>query len=106
MSLYHEAAAILSQDTSEGGSLKSRVFGRKGLKSPPTQLYALVSETCKWSAVLKEVIEATGILEKERKVSKSISFLLSFFFFFYTLHVFQASIYTRLLEEGNGSVTE
>jgi putative methyltransferase len=68
MSLYHEAAAILST-TGEGGSLKSRIYGKKDLKSPPAQLYALVFETCKWSFVLKEVIEAAELLKDERKVS-------------------------------------
>ncbi|KAG5966416.1 hypothetical protein E4U32_004200, partial [Claviceps aff. humidiphila group G2b] len=73
MSLYHEAADILSTSTntphpsSEGGSLKARVFGRKNLKSPPSQLYALVLETCKWSGVLKEVIERAELLRHERK---------------------------------------
>lgn len=67
MSLYHETAQILS-DTSRGGSLKNRVFGRKGLKSPPAQVYALAVESCRWSGVLKEVIEGSGILS-EKKVS-------------------------------------
>lgn len=68
MSLYHEAAEFLLPSPSEGGSLKARVFRRKGLKSPPNQLYALVLQTCKWSAVLKEVIERAEILKYERKV--------------------------------------
>lgn len=68
MSLYHEAAEILTASSSEGGSLKSRVFGKKGIKSPPSQLYALVLESSKWSPVLKEVIEATELLKHERKV--------------------------------------
>jgi len=69
MSLYHEAAAILSSTGSEGGSLKSRIYGNRDLKSPASQLYALVYETCKWSLVLKEVIDASEILKHERKVS-------------------------------------
>lgn len=68
MSLYHEAADILSTSSQEGGSLKSRVFKRKNIKSTPNQLYALVFETCKWSAILKEVIEGADILKFERKV--------------------------------------
>ena len=69
MSLYYEAADVLTAPTSSGGSLKSRVFSKKDLKSPPAQIYALVIETCKWSAVLKEVIENTELLKLERKVS-------------------------------------
>lgn len=73
MSLYHEAAQILTASTTEGGSLKSRVFGDKRLKSPPNQLYALVLETRKWSAVLKEVVERAELLQHERKVSDLLS---------------------------------
>ena len=68
MSLYHETAQILS-DTTRGGSLKSKVFGKKGLKSPPGQVYALAVESCRWSGVLKEVIEGSGLLS-ERKVRR------------------------------------
>lgn len=69
MSLYHEASDILSTSSQEGGSLKSRVYQRKGIKSRPKQLYALVFESCKWSAILKEVIEGADILKIEHKVS-------------------------------------
>ena len=68
MSLYHEAAELLLASPNEGGSLKARVFRRKDLKSPPAQLYALVLETCKWSAVLKEVVDKSELLKLERKV--------------------------------------
>ncbi|POS76576.1 NOL1/NOP2/sun family protein [Diaporthe helianthi] len=51
MSLYHEAASVLQQDPSTGGNLRSRVFNKKDLKSPPNQVYALALETCKWSAL-------------------------------------------------------
>lgn len=75
MSLYHEAAEFLLAPTSDGGSLKARVFKKKGLKSPPNQLYALVLETCKWSVVLKDVIERAELLKLERKVWFSISLI-------------------------------
>ncbi|KAK2012969.1 NOL1/NOP2/sun family protein [Colletotrichum eremochloae] len=76
MSLYHETAEILSASPDHGGSLKSRVFGKKGLKSPPAQVYALALETCKWSAVLKEVVEAAEILRHERKLTPLLALLL------------------------------
>lgn len=69
MSLYHEAAAVLA--SSEGGSLKARVFRLKTLKSVPSQVYALAFETCKWSPVLTEVVENAQLLQHERKVSPS-----------------------------------
>jgi putative methyltransferase len=71
MSLYYEAADILTAPTNTGGSLKSRIFSKKDLKSQPAQIYALAIETCKWSPVLKEVIEFSDILHLERKVGSS-----------------------------------
>lgn len=71
MSLYHEAASVLQQDSSSGGNLRSRVFNNKELKSPPAQVYALALETCKWSAVLAEVIDHSQILKHEKKASPS-----------------------------------
>ncbi|KAG5981754.1 hypothetical protein E4U55_002583 [Claviceps digitariae] len=77
MSLYHEAADVLSTNLQhQGGSLKSRVFGRKNSKVSPNQLYALVLETCKWSGVLKEVIEGADLLRHERKLTPILSLLL------------------------------
>lgn len=72
MSLYHEGAEVLLASSTEGGSLKSRVFGRRNIKSKPGQLYALVLETSKWSSILKEVIEESGILSLERKVMRHL----------------------------------
>ncbi|KAK3938504.1 NOL1/NOP2/sun family protein [Diplogelasinospora grovesii] len=77
MSLYHEAASILtSADSSHGGSLKTKVYGNKSLKSPPAQVYALALESCKWSAVLKEVVEASQLLQSERKITPILAILL------------------------------
>ncbi|KAJ1337440.1 25S rRNA (cytosine2278-C5)-methyltransferase [Microdochium nivale] len=76
MSLYHETAEILSQPSSTGGNLKTRIFSHKNLKSPAQQIYALAVESCKWSAVLKEVIEATDLLRHERKLSPVLALLL------------------------------
>jgi len=68
MSLYYEAAALLTNPDRAGGSFKSRIFGKKDLKSNPAQTYALIVEATKWSAVLKGVIERAGVLKEERKV--------------------------------------
>lgn len=69
MSLYHEAASVLSADALAGGNLRSRVFNRKEqLKSPATQVYALALETCKWSPILSEVIDSSQLLQHEKKV--------------------------------------
>lgn len=72
MSLYHETADLLTAPNT-GGSLRSRIFS-KTLKSPPAQVYALAIETCKWSPVLKEVVESADILRLERKVPKSFTY--------------------------------
>lgn len=69
MSLYHEAASVLDADLSAGGNLRSRVFSRKDLKSSPNQVYALALETCKWSAILSEIIDQSQLLHVEKKVS-------------------------------------
>ena len=66
MSLYHEAASVLDAGLSPEGNLRSRIFNRKDLKSPPSQVYALALETCKWSSVLAEVIDQTQLLRHER----------------------------------------
>ncbi|KAK4137825.1 S-adenosyl-L-methionine-dependent methyltransferase [Trichocladium antarcticum] len=76
MSLYHEAAGIVTGPSTHGGSLKSRTFGNKDLKSPPAQVYALALESSKWSGVLKEVVEKTELLQKERKLTPVLSILL------------------------------
>lgn len=77
MSLYYDAAPLLVSASNAIGSLKSRVFSSKDLKSPPKQIFALVSEASKWSPVLVDVIEKSQLLRLERKVStiRSRSFL-------------------------------
>ncbi|KAH7354145.1 S-adenosyl-L-methionine-dependent methyltransferase [Plectosphaerella cucumerina] len=77
MSLYHEAAEALSAPSSAGGSFKSRVFNNKKLKSPAAQVYALAVETCKWSAILSEVVDAAGLLRLERKLTPVLALLLT-----------------------------
>ncbi|KAK3302222.1 S-adenosyl-L-methionine-dependent methyltransferase [Chaetomium strumarium] len=76
MSLYHETASILTSPSTHGGSLKSRIYGNKDLKSPPAQVYALAFESSKWSAVLKEVVENSQLLQTERKLTPALSILL------------------------------
>lgn len=66
MSLYYEAASLL--DSGQLGSLKSRVFGSQALKSPPTQTFALLTEAVKWSQLLSEAIDESGLLQREKKV--------------------------------------
>lgn len=71
MSLYYEAAALLANSDNAGGSLKSRIYRNKDLKTSPAQLFALISEASKWSLVLKDVIERCELLAKERKVNST-----------------------------------
>jgi putative methyltransferase len=68
MSLYHETAGVLTGPSTRGGSLKARIYGNKDLKSPPAQTYALAFESSKWSGILKEVVENSQLLLRERKV--------------------------------------
>ena len=82
MSLYFEAAKII--DEKSPVSLKTRVYGNKTLKNPGG-VFALVSEATKWSGVLAQVIEKSGILGIERKVGIS----------FYMLNGFHLSHFAR-----------
>lgn len=68
MSLYYEAAQLLTTASDGRGSFKSRIYNSTNLKSNPAHLFALISEASKWSPVLKEVIEKSGLLPLERKV--------------------------------------
>jgi putative methyltransferase len=78
MSLYYEAAALLANTENTGGSLKSRLFAKKDLKSSPGQIFALIAEASKWSPVLKDVIEKCGLLAEEKKVWKPLHTLVLF----------------------------
>jgi putative methyltransferase len=70
MSLYHEAAEVLTSVKSNNGSLKSVVFGKKTWKSDAKTLFALAAEAAKWSSVLSEVVENSGILKLEKNASQ------------------------------------
>ncbi|CRG91916.1 hypothetical protein PISL3812_08970 [Talaromyces islandicus] len=77
MSLYYDAVTVLSSSaTSQGGSFKSRIYNAKSLKASPAQIYALVTEAAKWDILLKEVIENTGILSLESKLTPLLCLLL------------------------------
>ena len=68
MSLYYEAAGLLSNFSNATGSLASRVYGNKALKSKPAHVFALISEATKWSGILSQVIEKAEVLRLEKKV--------------------------------------
>ncbi|KAF2749532.1 S-adenosyl-L-methionine-dependent methyltransferase [Sporormia fimetaria CBS 119925] len=78
MSLYYEAASILANPDKTGGSLKSRIYKKKDLKSSPAQIVALVTEASKWSGVLKDVIERSGLLAEEKKLTPTLALLLTY----------------------------
>lgn len=71
MSLYHEAAPFLDTTSDQSGSLQFRIFKSEHLKSKPSQVFALVIEATKWSEILSEVIQNTGLLRQERKVQRT-----------------------------------
>ena len=77
MALYYDAASVLSADRNQG-SLKSRIYGTSTLKSKPTQVYALISESAKRDVFLKEVLDNAQLLQKEPKVSNRNKGMLSF----------------------------
>ncbi|KAF2026253.1 hypothetical protein EK21DRAFT_74691 [Setomelanomma holmii] len=77
MSLYYEAAALLANTENTGGSLKSRLFTKRDLKSSPGQIFALIAEASKWSLVLKDVIENCSLLAEEKKLTPILALLLT-----------------------------
>ena len=74
MSLYHEAAGILDTANKGKTSLKAEIFGKKTWKTDGKTLFALTSEAAKWSSILAEVVEKSGILKLERQV-RSFAYL-------------------------------
>ena len=68
MSLYHEAAKVLASSQAGDTSIKSLVYNKKGWKSDPKTLFALSTEAAKWSEVLSEVVERSGLLKAEKQV--------------------------------------
>lgn len=68
MSLYYEAAQVLDSAQKDGGSIKSLVFSKQDRKSDPKALFALSTEASKWSEILAEVIENSGVLKAEKQV--------------------------------------
>ncbi|CAG7920253.1 unnamed protein product [Penicillium olsonii] len=75
MSLYFDSVAILTAPSS-GGSFKSRIYSARNLRVSPAQIYALTTEAAKWDTVLAEVIDKSGILALERKLSPLLALLL------------------------------
>ncbi|RAL05539.1 rRNA (cytosine-C5-)-methyltransferase RCM1 [Aspergillus ibericus CBS 121593] len=75
MSLYYDAVSMLTAPAT-GGSFKSRIYTARNIKSSPAQVYALIIEASKWDILLKEVIEAAGILKLEPKLTPLLSLLL------------------------------
>lgn len=71
MSLYHEAAEILTTASEQGGSLKTNVFRKKDWKTDRKTLFALSTEAAKWSEVLSEVVERSEVLRVEKQVGLS-----------------------------------
>jgi hypothetical protein len=72
MSLYHEAAAILDTVNKGKTSLKAEIFGKKTWKTDGKVLFALTSEAAKWSSILAEVVEKSGLLKIEKQVRVSL----------------------------------
>lgn len=77
MSIYYDCASVLGAE-SRAGSLKSRIYDNKlGLRSKPAHLYALISETAKYDAFLKQVIDDADFLAQEPKVSPYLALIVS-----------------------------
>ncbi|KAM6156140.1 28S rRNA (cytosine-C(5))-methyltransferase isoform 2-T2 [Rhynchocyon petersi] len=66
MAVYAAAAAVLAGVESRQGSIKGLVYGSRFQNVK--QLYALVCETQRYSAVLDAVIASSGLLRAEKKL--------------------------------------
>ncbi|KAK4550458.1 hypothetical protein LTR36_000037 [Oleoguttula mirabilis] len=77
MSLYHEAASVLVTARSKSISLKSIIYNKKDWKSDPKTLFALTTEAAKWSEVLSEVLEKSGVLKIERQLTPILALVLT-----------------------------
>ncbi|XP_074120202.1 28S rRNA (cytosine-C(5))-methyltransferase isoform X2 [Sminthopsis crassicaudata] len=74
MALYGAAAAVLSGLEAHQGSLKTLVYGSRFQNV--RQLYALVCETQRYSAVLDSVIRSAGLLQAEKKLKPHLAKVL------------------------------
>lgn len=71
MSLYHDAATVLSSASHSQGSLRSRIYdGNITIKSSPQLVYGLVTECAKWDIILSEVIDNARMMSQEPKVCR------------------------------------
>lgn len=64
MALYAKAAEILEKAEKKQGALKTLVYDSKFVNIK--QLFALVSETQKYSSILEEIIESTKLLKQTK----------------------------------------
>ncbi|XP_037670314.1 LOW QUALITY PROTEIN: 28S rRNA (cytosine-C(5))-methyltransferase [Choloepus didactylus] len=74
MALYAAAAAVLAGVESRQGSIKGLVYGSRFQNVK--QLYALVCETQRYSAVLDAVIASAGLLRTEKKLRPHLAKVL------------------------------
>ncbi|KAI5844472.1 S-adenosyl-L-methionine-dependent methyltransferase, partial [Morchella snyderi] len=80
MSLYIEAARIIQRP--RYGGLRGAVFSDSSVKSRPEQLYALIIETLKHQEILNEIIDKSGLLEIEKKLTHALALVLVHDFLF------------------------
>ncbi|CDS11029.1 hypothetical protein LRAMOSA03293 [Lichtheimia ramosa] len=72
MNFYHHAASILDKLNERKGTIKGLVIGDPKVRDKK-KMYALVCETLKYKAILNELIDTTGICQKEKKLLSSRS---------------------------------
>nr|OQO23926.1 hypothetical protein B0A51_11556 [Rachicladosporium sp. CCFEE 5018] len=70
-------ATILTTIGKGQRSLKNEVFGKKEWKSDKKTIFALTSEAAKWSEVLSEVVERSGVLGREKQLSPTLALVLT-----------------------------
>ncbi|KAL8198695.1 UNVERIFIED_CONTAM: putative 28S rRNA (cytosine-C(5))-methyltransferase [Gekko kuhli] len=76
LGLYEAAASVLAGLEKGEGSLKNLVYGSSFQN--PRPLYALVSETLRYSDVLDSILGAAGLLRMEKKLQPHLAKVLAY----------------------------
>ncbi|XP_015269036.1 PREDICTED: probable 28S rRNA (cytosine-C(5))-methyltransferase [Gekko japonicus] len=76
LGLYEAAASVLAGLEKGEGSLKNLVYGSSF--QSPRPLYALVSETLRYSDVLDSILGAAGLLRMEKKLQPHLAKVLAY----------------------------
>ncbi|KAJ1504140.1 putative 28S rRNA (cytosine-C(5))-methyltransferase, partial [Coelomomyces lativittatus] len=76
--IYFTASQIIQQVLKRKGSIKSLCLSSKSENKK--KLYALVSQSLKYQSILQSILSHSKLLEKERKLTKALAWVLLYDF--------------------------